>query len=111
MILKFPDKNIFKEEWLIIPFIRGYFDGDGCLSKTHPELKIGTGLQASIVGTTEMLSPIRDLFFNNSFKKNHDQNDITMVYQLTGKQTIAFLEIIYYKATIYLDRKYNKFIE
>jgi hypothetical protein len=31
LILKFPNHNIFKNKNLIKHFIRGYFDGDGCL--------------------------------------------------------------------------------
>ena len=31
LILKFPNKDIFKSEDLIRHFIRGYFDGDGCI--------------------------------------------------------------------------------
>lgn len=111
LILKFPDKSIFREEWLIIPFIRGYFDGDGCLCQVHSENKIGSTLQCSLLGTEEMLSPIRDLFFHLPFHNNSKSNQITKSYSLSEKQSITFLEIIYYKAKIYLDRKYNKFIE
>lgn len=31
LMLKFPDINIFKSKDLIRHFIRGYFDGDGCI--------------------------------------------------------------------------------
>lgn len=31
LTLKFPDENIFKSKDLIRHFIRGYFDGDGCI--------------------------------------------------------------------------------
>lgn len=43
--LLFPNIEIFKDRALIIPFIRGYFDGDGCLTnrKTKPK--------ASFLGT------------------------------------------------------------
>ena len=76
----------------------------------HPELALKV-LSASIVGTSEMLNPIKDLFFNNNLIKNHDNNDITYTYRLTQKQAYIFLSIIYYNASIYLDRKYNKFKE
>ena len=76
----------------------------------HPELTLKV-LSASIVGTPEMLNPIKDLFFNNNLIKNHDNNDITYTYRLTQKQAYIFLSIIYYNASIYLDRKYNKFRE
>lgn len=110
LTLKFPNKEIFKEPWLIIPFIRGYFDGDGCITNVHPELNVGPCINASLLGTKDMLTPIKDLFFDNLLRNASNTNDITKIYNLTAKQTITFLEIIYYKATIYLDRKYNKFI-
>ena len=108
--LQFPDKSIFKEEWLIIPFIRGYFDGDGCVSLVHNEIP-GKVLTASILGTKEMLSPIKELFFDNNLIKNHDNNDITFSYRLSQKQAYTFLSIIYYNASIYLNRKLDKFKE
>jgi intein/homing endonuclease len=36
----FPNIDIFKDKSLIIPFIRGYFDGDGCLTNTKKYPKV-----------------------------------------------------------------------
>ena len=109
LILKFPDKSIFKEEWLIIPFIRGYFDGDGCISLI--KTKNVPSIIVSMLGTVDMLNPIKDLFFDHELVKNNDKNDKTYVYQLSQKQAHVFLTVIYHKANIYLERKYNKFEE
>ena len=107
LILKFPDKSIFKEEWLIIPFIRGYFDGDGSISLI--KTKSTPSITASMLGTVDMLNPIKDLFFDHKLVKNNDQNDKTYVYQMSQKQAHVFLTIIYHNANIYLDRKKQKF--
>lgn len=107
LTLKFPDKNIFADKALIIPFIRGYFDGDGCVSVS----KIGkyNALRVSLLGTKEMLNPIIELFYPRKLIKNNDKNDITYVYNLCALKAAGFLNTIYYNATIYLDRKFNKF--
>lgn len=105
LTLKFPDKNIFQDQWLIIPFIRGYFDGDGCVSM----IKNCPGLEISVLGTVQFLNPIMDLFFPRKLTKNHDKNNVTYVYGLSRRQAYVFLYTIYYKASIYLDRKYQKF--
>ena len=107
LALTFPDKSIFKEEWLIIPFIRGYFDGDGCISLI--KTKNTPSVTASILGTIDMLNPIKELFFDRKLIKNNDQNDKTYVYCLSQKQAHVFLTVIYHNATVYLDRKYKKF--
>ena len=60
MVLTFPDKSIFKVPNLVYDFVRGYFDGDGCISFT----KTGR-LMINIVGTKEFLSEIKNLFPNN----------------------------------------------
>ena len=106
-MLKFPNLSMFSNKQLIIPFIRGYFDGDGCITT----YKTGNynNLHVSILGTTEMLNPIVEMFYPRKLIKNHDKNDFTFVYKLGALKAAGFLNTIYYNATIYLDRKFNKF--
>lgn len=57
--LKFPDFSIFKDKTLIKHFIRGYFDGDGSLSRhisTHT-----VSLNCSIIDTPEFIGTIENL--------------------------------------------------
>ena len=54
--LKFPDESIFKDKSLIRHFIRGYFDGDGCLSWADKEHKIPC---IEVVGTESFLHSIQ----------------------------------------------------
>ena len=56
LMLKFPDKSVFKYNKLIIDFIRGYFDGDGCISY-HRNTK-SVSPYCSIISTNEFLTSI-----------------------------------------------------
>lgn len=92
---------------LIPHFIRGYFDGDGSLCHTAMDGKIRW--QVSFIGTEKFLKDI--MFYiqkehcistcgNNyrfNFSKFKDVKDIT--------------DFMYKNATIYLDRKYEKYLE
>jgi intein-encoded DNA endonuclease-like protein len=72
LILKFPDKSIFKSDKLIKHFIRGYVDGDGSISyrnKTHSDINF------QVLGTFEFLSemqnqlPLKQTY--KMFQKSH----------------------------------------
>jgi len=55
LTLKFPNKNIFKNENLIYDFIRGYFDGDGWITyrnQSHTEMSWG------LLGTENFINGI-----------------------------------------------------
>lgn len=57
LILKFPDKSIFKSKDLIKHFIRGYVDGDGSISyrnKNHSDINF------NVLGTFEFLSEMQN---------------------------------------------------
>lgn len=110
LILKFPDKSIFSSDNLIIPFIRGYVDGDGSVTKSC------TGYSKfEIIGTKEFLEGIIDLFpnlFTREYykdKRHPDKN--TYFLSIGGKKSAEFGDLIYKNASIYLKRKYKKFIE
>lgn len=109
LTLKFPDKSIFKSKDLIRHFIRGYFDGDGCIShidKTQEKPLI------SLLGTKEILEPIQKMIFSDNVKLtlNDKNNSMTLVMSRSCVKAIFLLYILYYKSSIYLDRKYQKFL-
>lgn len=110
LILKFPNKAIFASENLIIPFIRGYVDGDGCVYYSSNNYSV-----FSIVGTKEFLQGIKDTFpnlFTNIYSKDKRRPDSnTYSISLGGEKSAKFGDILYANATIFLERKYNKFIE
>ena len=106
LILKFPDLNIFKSKDLIIHFIRGYFDGDGCI--THAN-KNHTTVVVRICGTIDMLTEIK-----NQLNKPYVTIKINRnCPELYFKHNTAFsiMKIMYENASIYLNRKYKLYKE
>lgn len=87
-------------------FVRGYFDGDGCV---YYNLKTSDH-SLSILGTKEMLE------FIKSVSKISPKITVTKVknkniynLQIRGKESVAtFLNYIYKNKSIFLDRKYQK---
>lgn len=92
-------------------FIRGYFDGDGGITLTEKTVSI------NILGTKEFLEGIKihvDILKNKTLyplKYNRlDKN--TYRIQFEGINDIhLFLEYIYKGSSVYLDRKFNKYLE
>jgi hypothetical protein len=113
--LIFPSYDIIPKE-LIHHFIRGYFDGDGCLTGSlHPKRNVYE-YQIKIVGTMEMLEGIhkhlpidKKLYLRQRF---NDRNVNNYTLEIGGKKQVErILEYMYNDATIYLDRKYEKYLE
>lgn len=106
LTLTFPDISIFKNKNLIRHFIRGYFDGDGCLTR-HINKTIVTPV-ASILGTYEFLdSIIKYIGINGNIRHDHRHSDNTFSIEFNKIATISFINYIYNNSTIYLDRKYK----
>lgn len=106
LILKFPQLSIFSNKELIYDFIRGYVDGDGCLTFS----RCGR-LELSILGTKEFLEGICNIF-ENRFKSIHKIKRLkTNVYKISncGENADYVTSILYRNANIYLERKRNRF--
>ena len=110
LTLEFPKLEIFKDKSLIRHFIRGYFDGDGCISHNDKEQEIPC---INVLGTSEMLTPIQKIILmdDNPFYLNDPKNKITMVISRGTTKAVMFMYALYYKSNIYLDRKYQKFLQ
>lgn len=111
LVLKFPNKSIFSSTNLIIHFIRGYVDGDGCVYLGGARYSM-----FSIIGTKEFLSGIIEVFptlfsVHPYHKDKRRPNSNTYEISLGGEKSAFFGNLLYKNATIYLERKYNKFIE
>ena len=101
--LSFPKIN----KSLLHHFMRGYFDGDGTLTTYNN----GKSLKFGVVGTKDFL----DIYEGHLYKIGITKTK----YQPTGKswqtqhggnqQAKIFFDFLYKDATVYLDRKYNKF--
>jgi len=91
---------------LIRHFIRGYFDGDGCVSRNKQKL-------FSIVGTINFLIPLQEIlikelnFSKTKLDQRHkERNDNIRSLRYCGiNQCISFRDWLYKDATIYLERK------
>lgn len=111
LTLQFPDKNIFKTEDLIRHFIRGYFDGDGCISYGNTDHTI---LNMQLLGTKNFLQNIllylpmefRDL----TLRHNHNnENEETYLINTSNKKAYRFFKYLYENSNVFLDRKYQRF--
>lgn len=106
--ITFPEQSIFKSQDLIRHFIRGYFDGDGCIS--YDKLKYTIIPRLSMLGTKDFLSRVADIINYNkdkirTRKSKHEYFEI----KLNSKDSEKFMHYLYDDCTIYLDRKYNRY--
>ena len=103
-----PPKNINKE--FIPHFIRGYFDGDGCITNYLQRNKINTKIK--ILGTLNFLNWINiSLFENNiSFRKVDKQTDKIFRIQYNTKDVIGIYNYFYKDSHRFLERKKEKFL-
>jgi len=101
--LQFPNLNIFKSQELIKDFIRGYWDGDGCISYAN---KQHTHLTISVLGTESFLKTINNFLPKNLTVYKPKQKSIWLI---SANHNTAFktLYFLYENSKIYLDRKYN----
>ena len=103
--LKYPkiDKKLDRH------FIRGYFDGDGSIFdyKNHP--------YCSIIGNIEFIEKLQEIlikilkFNKTKLGKSSNDNDKIKYLKFAHKNAKKFRDYIYKGATIFLERKYNRF--
>lgn len=110
LILNFPYNKI--PDNLIRHFIRGYFDGDGCISIYNKQkiTMISKVLSISLLGTKDFLDGVRKyspIQFGKYVKNNGSEN--TLVLSTAHKKGFIFINWLYQNSTIYLDRKYKKY--
>ena len=109
--LKFPNKNIFSDESLIKDFIRGYVDGDGCLTWRN---KIHTEPTMNIIGTFDFLTELQNFLpigNRKLFRKHKDGNENIFVFACEENVAYRLSSFLYKDSKIYLERKYNVFLE
>lgn len=93
-------------------FIRGFFDADGSLPLRKVKQGYAVG-SVSITKNPEMLGFIEkstNLKWKHYYRKKDNPQCLT-IYLYGKEQQMSFLDYIYEDATIYLDRKYDKYIE
>lgn len=97
---------------LIQHFIRGYFDGDGSLWAKQPTDTGQIDYGFSITSTENFCDFIKEYLANMNIHctKNIISNGITTTIAVGGnKQVKKVLDWMYQDATIYMQRKYNKY--
>ena len=117
--LKFPD---YLNKDLVRHFIRGYFDGDGCISycfpkrnnRFHNSLNCVVTFTSTDVFCSFLVDYIKDVLNINSYlfcrHPKHNNNNRTL--QISGNKKVEkIMEWMYVDTDLYLERKYNKFKE
>ena len=98
---------------LLNHFIRGYFDGDGCISVDNRNLKQKRGT-VSIAGTKTFITKIKKIILDKIGLNDTKLHKTYYIYILSwgGKKQIeAIYYYLYKNATIFLERKKEKFEE
>lgn len=107
LILGFPKIR----EDLLPHFIRGYFDGDGAISKTKS--KKSFSYRFRLCGTREFLTGVLNVIgYNSRLYQRHPERNVNN-YEIDiggNRQVLDILSFIYKDATVYLERKYNRFL-
>jgi len=103
--------NIFIKD-----FLRGFFDGDGCIyfQKKNGKAKnvtcfytINDACIEPILNMINIICPSLNWTINDHWRTSYIKT-----LRINGiKNCIKFLNAIYFNSDIYLDRKYNKFID
>lgn len=102
LVLMFPEENVFSDKSLIIHFIRGYWDGDGCISPISNQI--------NVLGTKEFLLSLKQYLPEMSNRNVLIHKNVFQL-GLSGKKAYNLLKRLYENANIYLDRKYSKYLE
>ena len=112
LILNFPKIQLFTKKEYILHFIRGYIDGDGCLSLTKDNDKIRTRI--SIIGTESFLTSVNKIFGNKGYLRSKETNNYknkAFELKFSDLPSRKLARYLYENATVYLDRKYERFLE
>ena len=107
LTLTFPTNQKVPPE-LMNHFIRGYFDGDGSFSKHS------SGYIVKICGTKEFLHSLSDVigFPDRSLTKRKQDTKNSWCLEIGGRlQVLQISRYMYDQATIYLPRKYQRYME
>jgi len=110
LLLKFPS---CVPEDMLSHFIRGYFDGDGCVVfYRENQLK---QFNVSMLGTMEFLTGVQQYLHSKGIDsmslKTHPTKRMSMLILFGIANYKKFFDVIYDHKTYYLERKYNLFVE
>lgn len=102
----------FLSEDLIPHFVRGYFDGDGCVWYDNKRNKCETQICGTIDFCKNLSAVLSNMSCKNSIKHPKQCSENTVVLQTKGnKSSFKILSWMYKDADLKLDRKYQKYLE
>lgn len=104
LILEFPSEDQVPKQ-LLSHFIRGYFDGDGCIiTKETSCVKLVT----SLLGTENVLEGIkRNANIIANIRHDARRHLSCKHFALSAGKSEIFLDYLYKDANVYLERKHN----
>ena len=111
LTLRFPKKELFDNIFLVKHFIRGYFDGDGSITYAN---KNHTRPEFHLLGTSQFLTEVKNYLNIPDVKLailHPEKQSITKYIQVTGNKALSLCELLYKNSTIYLTRKYNRYLD
>lgn len=112
-LLKYPKID----DSLIKHFIRGYFDGDGCLSYTIQKKDNYKKFSFELLSTKELLFGIQNCFealkIKSSLKQRWpERNNNNLTLRISGNnQILKLCNWLYLDSSIWLERKRQKYLE
>lgn len=114
LVLKFPAENIVPKD-LMRHFIRGYMDGDGCIS-TYMKLRKNRKspvltCEIKFIGTYHMLYGIKEFFKSEKNVLINKHSPDSCQISFAGRKYRNIVDLLYKDATIYMKRKKDKWDE
>lgn len=95
------------EDCFLFDFIRGYYDGDGCITNN-----CNGKMRLNVVGTESFLTTLQNIFYTKldiPKRKLHTTGKAFVLEHNGNKQATKIADTLYKDANIYLDRKYEKY--
>jgi hypothetical protein len=108
--IKFPNENIIPKH-LMRHFIRGYFDGDGCITCSKNKK---SSISFSLVSNFAFLKGMQDFLIDEIGLSETKiiatkSNEIGVLVYSGSKNAEKFYDFLYKESFLFLDRKYEKF--
>lgn len=112
LILKFPNEKQVPS-YIIRHFIRGYFDGDGCIY-THLRHKknsecVFMNTEVNFLGTQDFLHTMATFLPVKATIEKREKDNIFALRIYDKQSILELMRFMYDNSSIYLERKYRKF--
>lgn len=101
------DKNLMKH------FVRGVFDGDGCISRSCKDCLFNVAAICS--GSTVFINQLKEIIYkecganaHGPYRNSKGSNTFNIFF--SNGSFKKFIDWIYFDSSIYLDRKYQRYL-